>query len=82
MGGECWPVRVDGGFAPVASGYSFVATPDEGTLPQFTLLAYQQARTAGAMALVLIRVVADFAKPVKEYGAAEGILLLPLFRLT
>ena len=28
------------------------------------------------MPLVLIRAVADFAKPVKEYGAAEGITLL------
>ena len=28
------------------------------------------------MALVLIRAVADFTEAVKEYGPAEGILLL------
>lgn len=30
------------------------------------------------MALVLIRSVADFAKTIKEYGAAKRILLLAL----
>jgi hypothetical protein len=33
---------------------------------------------AGAMALVLIGAVADFAEPVEEYSAAERILLLTL----
>ena len=30
------------------------------------------------MALVLIRAVADFTEAVKEYGPAEGVLLLAL----
>ena len=38
----------------------------------------EQVQTAGAMALVLIGAVADFAEPVEEYGTAERILLLAL----
>src|SRR5229473_7154316 len=38
----------------------------------------EQVQTAGAVALVFIGAVADFAEPVEEYGAAERILLLTL----
>ena len=34
----------------------------------------EQVQTTGAVALVLIGAVADFAQPVEEYGAAECIL--------
>ena len=40
------------------------------------MAAIEQVQTAGAVALVFIGAVADFAEPVEEYGAAERILLL------
>jgi hypothetical protein len=38
----------------------------------------EQIQTARAVALILIRAVADFAESVEEHGAAKRILLLTL----